>query len=313
MGNRIIKVEKPGEKSHENPVQQMVVRQRAGNPNQNEGQNEESEEQRLRRNRWRVIENFIQSSDANIRGSVRANLEIMEYEFWFKFERRYTKEYVDRNVLGHTMRGYKLARVMHHGQLLTDCIAMVTLHVPMDAGNIRLSNGNVINLPLINDAAGLDQHFTDPEGRKFCAGKVYVYAIQYIGDAAAIQRARENVTDVVSNVDRSFQYELAHVITEPNFGKQGRGCIQGIHFFCKVKDMLKYAGAKGFLADEVKVPCISSPIFEERKDNTAYQPALQDIIRPPRENREEVNYNSYFTNSFYARNPGAREFIRGLI
>lgn len=305
MGNRIVKEEKPNG---------QVVRA-AGNEQIYEPEIEGDESQ-LRKIRWQRIENYINRCSAEMREGVRANLTLMEFEFWYRSNRLYTSNYVDRNVLGHTMRGYKLARVMYYGrELATDCIAMVTLHVPMDAGNVRAgADGKVINMPKFasHGKENLDLEIEDPEGQKLCTGKAYVYAIQYIGTAQAVQKARDSIPDVVSNYDRSFHYDVSHVITEPNFGQQGRGCVQGIHFFCQIKDMLKYAGAKGFLADEVKTPCIGSPIYEEGKTPllSDRQPTLQDIIRP--NERAERDYTNFFTDSFYARNPGAREFIRAL-
>lgn len=316
MGNRIVKEEKPNG--------EIVRREDAGEVERKVENKEvfyssafepEGDEARLRKNRWKVIENYISRCSAEMREGIRANLTLMEFEFWYRSNRRYTSNYVDRNVLGHTMRGYKLARVLYGQQLATDCIAMVTLHVPMDAGNVRLgADGTVINLPCVfpHGSENLDLGYSDPEGRKFCTGKAYVYSIQYIGEVQAIQKARDHMPLVVSNFDHNFHYELNHVITEPDFGQQGKGCVQGIHFFYEIKDMLKYAGAKGFFADDIKVPCISSPIYEEGKTPPPdREPILQDIIRP--RERAERDYTNFFTNSFYARNPGAREFIRALV
>lgn len=191
--------------------------------------------------------------------SIQLLLEELKYTPAYKY---FANPYTDKdltNLEAYTM--YKLARVMNGNSMSSYVIAMLTLKVP------KYSNKVIINgseKPI--EVNPMDAKYAYTE---CVTGTALVDAVQFIGSAEHIKRIYQNYKDgrayIVSNFDAKFGYPLQHKIVEPDFGNKGiGGCLQGIHLFASQKAALKYAGAKGFIADLVWSPIITPEYYKSR-------------------------------------------------
>lgn len=256
-----------------------------------------------------VIKLPIQCSQDEIRQFIcERNLAIRNDDNWLRAQResvaiiikekkyipqyRYrSNPYTDKqltNLESYTM--YKLARVMTHNKMSKYVVAMLTLKVP------KFNNRIVLNdVDKLIDIDPMDAKYANKE---CVTGTVLVDAVQFIGASDRVKKIYDDFkkgdSHIVSNFDGKFRYTLQHIIVEMDFGTEGIGnCLQGIHLFSSQKSALKYAGAKGFLADFVWTPVITPEYYKAREvdeklqdmtDNNKFN--IKDIKKIRRENNE---------------------------
>ena len=151
--------------------------------------------------------------------------------------------------------------------LSKDIVVLLTLYVRSGKTNILLGNtGEQIHPSRLQPL------------QEYCTGNIIVARLQFIGDTRNIINAKRYYENgkgfIVSNFDANFKYELGHEIIEPNFGKRGRGCVQGIHLFTSVLGAFRYAKAKGFFGNSCVSPAITCRVYQpravdEERDNEA--------------------------------------------
>lgn len=109
-------------------------------------------------------------------------------------------------------------------------------------------------------------------GEKYCTGRATVVNATIIGQTTDCMKAVSDLMNgrlqLVSNFDYKFIYELGQTVCEPNFGKQGAGCVQGIHFF------INKAAAVRF----IKTGFISIDNFSPVATNKIESSDLKDIL-----------------------------------
>lgn len=104
-------------------------------------------------------------------------------------------------------------------------------------------------------------------GEKYCTNSVTPVSAQLIG------RNTETLlflsigfeagkTYFVSNFEESFEYPLGIELIDPNFGKQGKGCVCGIHFFIDKQSAIKYMSTGFTGIDYSDAPRMTFP-FEQ--------------------------------------------------
>lgn len=244
------------------------------------------------------IQQFIQARNLATRGDdnwLRAQREsvaiiIKEKKYIPRYRYR-SNPYTDKqltNLESYTM--YKLARVMTHNKMSKYVVAMLTLKVPKFNNRIVLNN-----VDKLVDIDPMDEKYAN---RECVTGTVLVDAVQFIGASEHVKNVydefKKGNSHIVSNFDGKFRYTLQHIIIEMDFGTEGIGnCLQGIHLFSSQKSALKYAGAKGFLANLVWTPVITPEYYKAREvdeklqdltDNNKFN--LKDVKKIRRENQE---------------------------
>ncbi len=126
-------------------------------------------------------------------------------------------------------------------------------------------------------------------GEKYCTDSAVPLRAWIIGAHELlkdrVEQCRRGRIQFVSNYDAEFVYAFDQKITEPNFGKPGKGCLQGIHFFIDRKSAFRYIKT-GFISVDRSRLTISgnvssedvAEIFEE-STKVAIEKNINDRIR----------------------------------
>lgn len=154
--------------------------------------------------------------------------------------------------------GYKIVRVMKREEsgatyLSTDTIALLELRF---GGEIRTGIGGKVRKA--------DQL---QNGEKYCTNSVTPVSAQLIGRNTETLlflsvQFEAGKTYFVSNFEEKFEYPLGIELIDPNFGKQGKGCICGIHFFIDKQSAIKYMSTGFTGIDYSDAPRMTFP-FEQ--------------------------------------------------
>lgn len=169
--------------------------------------------------------------------------EFQEFKYFYDAVSKKLTDF-SRIKLNTIVLGYKIVRLVNkgyifEGSLLSDTCAILTLGIDIDQNTI--SCGNVLSrVP----ASRLEKNV------KYCTDSCVVIGVQIISTNQDNDYLLESIasgqTQLVSNFNEKFIYELGNNIIEPNFGKPGKGCIQGIHFFINKEKALTYVNT-GFI------------------------------------------------------------------
>lgn len=163
--------------------------------------------------------------------------EFQEFKYFYDAVSRKLTDF-SRIKLNTMVLGYKIVRLVNE-VLLSDACAILTLGIDIDQNTI--SCGNVLSrVP----ASRLEKNI------KYCTNSCVVIGVQIISADRNVDDLSKSIetgqTQLVSNFNEKFIYELGNSINEPNFGKLGKGCIQGIHFFINKEKALTYVNT-GFM------------------------------------------------------------------
>lgn len=232
------------------------------------------------------------------------NVRVILTEYWYRPDYKYYTEIYDRK-LTHTecVKGWKIARVFRKktGKLSSSCIVLVHLDIP-------IKNTLFIKTPIRKGCDGetLNIKFTDaryPNGIppsnplyyvECMSDNVVVTGIQFIGDVKAVQiildEYEKGLCQAVSNFDPLFPYIYGHRHYEPNTGRNGRGCKQGIHWYLSPEAALKEAN-KGHIADLVRTPVITKLIARPRKYSEVDEQLIVDQGKYPKLVKPSVRSN----------------------
>jgi hypothetical protein len=214
---------------------------------------------------------------------------------------------MDRNLSGSkdSILCYKVARLMMNGQISLEVCTLITLAVPLQLSvmqnvdddtkdpQARLPGSQVI---LANGITGEKVLAKDlVPGQQYVCREAHVTGISFLGVPSATEKCYRAYRDgkgyAVSNFDPSFRYMVGHQIVEPSFGEQGRGCVQGIHFYTDQASALRYAG-KGFTEKHV-CPILTSPLNDARDVD---DPDLANFkVVEPESTNAQANSNDYAT------------------
>lgn len=132
-----------------------------------------------------------------------------------------------------TIVGYKTACCKVFGQTNYYVVVLLTLH--MKSSSYFSTSENY----------SLKEYDKLQNGNKYCTNKCVVESVQFLGPSNQTLKCYNGFIagrcQIISNFSDMFQYELGHEITETQFGYEGSGCIQGIHFFLDRKTALKWS------------------------------------------------------------------------
>jgi hypothetical protein len=139
--------------------------------------------------------------------------------------------YVDKKIVdAPNFTGYKLVRVIDdRKRLSTDCFALLQLSI----NSVR------------DSASGRELYAHELKScEKYCTNAATPIKSWLIGPSERVsiisEKCKKQEIQFVSNYDIDFKYEFDKTVVEPNFGKPGKGCIQGIHFFLDRKTAFRY-------------------------------------------------------------------------
>jgi hypothetical protein len=201
--------------------------------------------------------------DSNWLTGYRDSLNQIRKELGYRPKYRYSSSPCgDKNlVLYDVYVGYKVARFTHKWRGLSLKVAvLLTLYVPSKETKVMMSHTNTVVEP---NKTGFKNNV------EYCCGTVIVAAMQFIGGPSDVittyNKYVKGEGGIVSNFDPNFKYQVSHKIVEPDFGSDGVGCVQGIHFFSTKQAAVRYAKLKGFIGDAVLTSTISAPYYHERE------------------------------------------------
>lgn len=191
----------------------------------------------------------------NLTGEFRDNWqEIIKYNA-FKLGYNYHSLPMDVADYKPIITVYKLARVMTGRDLNTTVAALLTLQVNASSKIAVGSTGE--QLSSSSEMVGME---------KYCVNSAFVNGVQFIGPFADVRDTVKSFaageSSIISNFDPNFKYVIGSCIIEGDFGKQGRGCICGIHVFVSKAAAIKYLNT-GFTGIDLFSPYMGVPIMEQ--------------------------------------------------
>lgn len=193
----------------------------------------ETEEQEYLREKIADALNIYNRSDGNEKKKIAPSIEDLIDRYNFVHSRNYSYSPYNISEFQENFFGYKLVRILTQEnsgkELNMDCVAL------LEIGIRRVANSNTGELLMASELVS---------GEKYCSQDAFVRAAWIIGPGKNIsnlvEKCRNDQLEFVSNYDIDFKYKFDQKVTEPNFGKRGKGCVQGIHFFINKKSALKY-------------------------------------------------------------------------
>lgn len=192
----------------------------------------------------------------------------------------------------------------------------------------RMLNGNInLNIcALLELAVDKIFHSTTGEpialnqlksGEKYCTDRVTVINASILGQTIDCIQAVKDLMNgklrLVSNFDYKFIYELGQTICEPNFGKQGAGCVQGIHFFIDKQSAVKFIKT-GFIhidwfhpvaTNKIESSDLKEILTVEARERYIYKKISEmkkqlSVLTPEYEKTLAINIQNY-TLSYWSR------------
>lgn len=125
--------------------------------------------------------------------------------------------------------GYKLVCILSNGFLNMNAAALIEIAINTAADPISGKEYTAAELK-----SGVN--YITPSCK---VNQVWIFG-QTVDVEIAYNALKRREAKLVSNFDPQFEYTLSEVSQEPEFGKQGKGCLQGIHFFIDKKSAFKF-------------------------------------------------------------------------
>ena len=190
-------------------------------------------------------------------GPIRDSIE--SYNAWVLFEPKHTFSSIplDHYVLDpfDVYTGYKLVSFILDDEVQRDVCVLLTLYIQSRTSYIAL---------------GATGERVAPEnlrkGEKYCTNECIVAGAQFLGNIRSVEKCLRAYQygrgRMVSNFNHNFVYYLGFRVKEPNCGKPGAGCVEGIHIWMDKPSCLKFSQT-GYIEDML-TPVISSVQREPR-------------------------------------------------
>lgn len=151
--------------------------------------------------------------------------------------------------------GWKIARFKSGGKI--SYTAVVVLHLLINARTSIISRSTNYQI---------EKPFNLIGGEKYCTNKCVIYSAYIIGPMETVIQSYDDYGQtrgkIISNFADAFIYEIGNEIVEHSFGEPGRGCIQGVHFFSRELDALKWVGTMC----RTDYQYVSSPVIYANND-----------------------------------------------
>lgn len=208
---------------------------------------------------WDNAVKAYDGSEGDLRKAINYNMHKLIDDHNFMMERCYHSQLITHELVAKRyVYGYKLARVLKKwGEVHSDVAVVVTLKIDIDKAKVASSyTGKELKVhDMLNDT-------------EYCCDMAEVYGFKVLGDIEDVMKVTPYILSekymVVSNFDINFKYTICHLLTEPNFGKKGTGCYQGIHFFKNEDAAVRYV-SKGMLNKIARMPEISQTLIPEEQ------------------------------------------------